>query len=129
MTENELTPCRRCGHSIALDARFCPSCGTTSPWKSLDDIARDKDVQHARARGCLIAALVSGGLVMLLIVMLVASQSSRPASSESNSDEKLNASIDCQNIAMRETGSISGPDVDRAHERCMAARGYRKKGY
>ena len=49
------------------------------------------------------------------------------SSSRSSPDRKSTDSTECQAIAMSETGLLDGPLVDAAHERCMAARGYRKK--
>ncbi len=80
-------------------------------------------------QGCLIGCLGVIGLLLLVVMIGVyASMINFPSSSSRRSpDRKSTDSTECQAIAMSETGLLDGPLVDAAHERCMAARGYRKK--
>jgi hypothetical protein len=80
-------------------------------------------------QGCLIGCLGVIGLLLLVVMIGVYSSMVNfpSSSSRSSPDRKSTDSTECQAIAMSETGLLDGPLVDAAHERCMAARGYRKK--
>jgi hypothetical protein len=120
-----LIKCRACEHPIARD---CPSCGAENPWKSQAEIDKEKKGKKV-LQGCLIGCL--GVIGLLLLVVMIGAYSSMinfpSSSSRSSPDRKSTDSTECQAIAMGETGLLDGPLVDAAHERCMAARGYRKK--
>lgn len=116
-----LLKCRACQHSVARDAKRCPSCGTENPWRSQAEIDKEKKV----LQGCLLGCL--GVIGLLMILGMFALMTTPPGSSRSSPDRRLTDSTECQAIAMQETGLLDGPLVDAAHERCMAARGYRKK--
>jgi hypothetical protein len=123
-----LIKCRACEHPVARDAKHCPSCGAENPWKSQAEIDKEKKGKKV-LQGCLIGCL--GVIGLLLLVVMIGAYSSMinfpSSSSRSSPDRKSTDSTECQAIAMGETGLLDGPLVDAAHERCMAARGYRKK--
>lgn len=125
----ELTPCRTCQHLVAPDAKTCPSCGANEPWKpqSQIDAARHSQQKSQRvvAIGC--AAIVGFFFLLLIIGMMSGGGGGTDTSTSGSNGQKLRDSTECQVVAMGEANATSGPAVDRAHERCMAARGYRKR--
>lgn len=119
----DLVSCRTCQHLVAADAKACPSCGASEPWKPQSQIDGERKSQQAVAIGCL---AVIGFILLLLIIGMMSGSGTDTPTSASNG-QNLRDSTECQVIAMREADAASGPAVDRAHERCMAARGYRKR--
>ena len=109
----------------ARDAKRWPSCGAENPWKSQAEIDKERKV----LQGCVIGCLgVIGLLLLVVIIGMYSSMMNLPlSSSRSSPDRTRTDSTECQAIAMNETGLLDGLLVDAAHERCMAARGYRKK--
>jgi hypothetical protein len=67
------------------------------------------------------------GFILLLLIIGMMSGSGTDTPTSASNGQNLRDSTECQVIAMREADAASGPAVDRAHERCMAARGYRKR--
>jgi len=84
------------------------------------DIEKEKKLTTGCGIGC-------APLILLLIVIGLLLGSNQERAPTTDSSDKLRDSTQCQAIAMQETGELSGPNVDAAHERCMASRGYRKR--
>src|SRR5437762_984737 len=69
----DLVPCRVCQHQVAQDAKTCPSCGTSLPWKSqaridAEAVSRKTDARRLKA-GCLITLAAVIGLFLIAALL------------------------------------------------------------
>jgi hypothetical protein len=70
---------------------------------------------------------VAVGAVIVLMWLVLALIYGTGPSEEHEQQSRLRDSVESQAIAMGQTGGAAGPAVDRAHEQCMAARGWKKR--